>query len=83
MDNGDKILTILEEQREMLKDHGGSLARIEWIINGDKSSGTKGLGYRMGETEKYIERDKKLKWTIAGFAVAIKAAVIYIIYKIW
>ena len=50
---------------------------------GDKSSGTKGLGYRMGETEKYIERDKKLKWTIAGFALAIKGAVIYIIYKIW
>lgn len=79
----EKIETLVRNQGEVLGEHSKMLLRIEKVIVGDPDAKIDGYGTRITRNEKYIEKDKKLKWTVTGFVLAIKAAVIYIIYKLW
>lgn len=52
--------------REMLKEIHDALVGTEY-------TGNKGLIYKVNSHERYIEKDKKFKWTLAGITLAASA----------
>lgn len=59
-----KAMVHFQEQKEFQ-------IRMETAVLGDKDAGIKGLANRVSETEKYISRDKKMKWMGAGIIAFI------------
>lgn len=55
-----------EEIKEILKSQGKKLDDIHFAIYGNKEAKIKGIACLVAEHDKYIEKDKKFKWTVAG-----------------
>lgn len=58
-----------EFQRELLQSNArieAHLIRLNTAVMGDKEAGVDGLVSRVEKTEKYIEKDKRLKYMGAG-----------------
>lgn len=56
--------------------------KVDDIYNalvGNDELGVKGLVDRVEKTEKYIETDKKMKWTAAGVITALSSAISWLI----
>jgi hypothetical protein len=70
-----------EFQREVLQSIGNvktsvektnkDVARLTMAVIGDKDAGVEGLVSRLEKAEKYIDRDRKLKWMGAGVVSAV------------
>lgn len=65
-----EILTSLIDSNEEL---AKSIVRIEYALIGDKKMGVEGIAQKVEKNSKYVERDKKFKWT-AGALIATGGA---------
>jgi hypothetical protein len=72
----------IDKIEKMVTDQKESLSRIETALFGDERSGIDGVIKELKSNRSYIEKDKKLKWTIGGgigLLVLIKEKLLQII----
>ena len=62
----DEIREHQKEHTKMLLQQSQTLNRIETAFFGDDQAGIDGLVKKVSNHEKYIGKDKKIKWTAAG-----------------
>lgn len=56
----------LKEIKEMLEEQNEKLDKICFAIYGNKEAKIKGIACILDDHDKYISKDKKFKWTVAG-----------------
>lgn len=69
----------IDEFKIEINEIKGTLSRIETALIGDSEHGITGLAARVQANEKYIEKDKKMKWMIAGVAAFVSVILFKII----
>jgi hypothetical protein len=66
-----RLERIEEDQKVVLE----TVTELKMAVIGSEKLGVKGLIKKVDEHEKYIESDKKMKWTVAGGVTVISSVV--------
>ena len=64
---------------QQIKDLNDKIDKMYLAIVGDEELGVDGLADKVKKNEKYIEADKKMKWTAAGVITAASSFISWLI----
>lgn len=62
-------------QEEQIKEIHNKVERLFTAVCGDECLGVEGVVNKVDRHDRYIENDKKMKWTIAGAVTVISSII--------